>query len=83
MVCAVTDPDDQVAGRVVDDDGPGITPERMDRVFEPWVRGAWRPGGNGLGLAIARDLARREGGDVVLANRPEGGLSAILSLPVG
>lgn len=74
---------DQGVRVVVDDDGPGITPERMDRVFEPWVRGAWRPGGNGLGLAIARDLARREGGDVVLANRPEGGLSAILSLPVG
>lgn len=67
----------------VDDDGPGIPPERMAQVFEPWVslpRTA-RPGGNGLGLAIARDLARREGGDIVLANRPQGGLRASLRLP--
>lgn len=68
---------------VVDDNGPGIPPERLERVFEPWVRGAHRPGGNGLGLAIARDLARREGGDVQLANRAEGGLRATLSLPLG
>ncbi len=72
------------AGRVqvtVDDDGPGIPPDRLERVFEPWVRGALRPGSNGLGLAIARDLARREGGDVTLFNRSEGGLRATLSLP--
>lgn len=75
------------SGRVtvsVDDDGPGIPPERLEQVFEPWVRleeGVQRPGGNGLGLAIARDLAQREGGTLTLANRPEGGLRATLTLP--
>lgn len=76
------------AGRVavtVDDDGPGIPPERLEQVFAPWVRleeGVQRPGGNGLGLAIARDLAQREGGTLTLSNRPEGGLRATLTLPV-
>lgn len=74
-------------GRVtvtVDDNGPGIPPERLEQVFEPWVRlddGVQRPGGNGLGLAIARDLAWREGGTLTLANRAEGGLRATLTLP--
>jgi protein-histidine pros-kinase len=68
----------------VDDNGPGIPPDRLEQVFEPWVRleGVQRPGGNGLGLAIARDLALREGGSLTLTNRPEGGLRATLSLPV-
>lgn len=76
------------AGQVVvtvDDNGLGIPPERLEQVFEPWVRleaGVQRPGGNGLGLAIARDLALREGGTLSLANRPEGGLRATLTLPL-
>ncbi len=76
------------AGRVIvtlDDDGPGIPPERLEQVFAPWVRleeGVQRPGGNGLGLAIARDLAQREGGTLSLSNRAEGGLRATLTLPL-
>ena len=38
-------------------------------------------GGTGLGLGIARNIARTHGGDVVLRNRPEGGFEALLSLP--
>ncbi|MFN9940099.1 MAG: ATP-binding protein, partial [bacterium] len=38
-------------------------------------------GGVGLGLAVARDIARAHGGDVVLVNRPGGGLRATLCLP--
>lgn len=76
-----------VAGGValhVDDEGPGIPPELLEHVFQPWVRlpGERQPGGSGLGLAIARDLAQREGGTLTLANRPEGGLRATLTLPV-
>ncbi|MFM7418966.1 MAG: ATP-binding protein, partial [Alphaproteobacteria bacterium] len=39
-------------------------------------------GGTGLGLTIARNILRGHGGDVVLRNRPEGGLIAVASLPV-
>lgn len=66
----------------VDDDGPGIAPAQLERVFQPWVRlpdGAGASG-NGLGLAIARDLAQRDGATLTLDNRPEGGLRASLRL---
>ena len=68
----------------VDDDGPGIPPDQIDRAFEPWVRLREQAGGGqGLGLAIARDLAERDGATLTLANRPEGGLRACLRLPAG
>ncbi|MDW8371456.1 MAG: ATP-binding protein, partial [Geminicoccaceae bacterium] len=69
----------------VDDDGPGIPPEKLEEVFEPFVRletsRSAETGGVGLGLAIARGIVRGHGGDVTLANRPEGGLRATLRLP--
>lgn len=70
----------------VRDDGPGIPPEDLDRVFEPFFRGERSrnrdTGGIGLGLASARAVARAHGGDVTLENRPEGGLLARVTLPV-
>jgi signal transduction histidine kinase len=69
----------------VDDDGPGIPPHELERVFAPFYRleasRSRDTGGVGLGLAVARDIARAHGGDVVLLNRPSGGLRATLSLP--
>jgi signal transduction histidine kinase len=69
----------------VDDSGPGIPAEDIERVFEPFVRlEASRnaaTGGYGLGLTFARTVARAHGGDVLLTNRPEGGLSATITLP--
>jgi signal transduction histidine kinase len=68
------------------DDGPGVPPESLERVFEPFVRLETsrnrETGGTGLGLPIARDILRAHGGDVVLANRPAGGLMAVVTLPV-
>jgi signal transduction histidine kinase len=70
---------------VIDDNGPGIPAGELERVFEPFVRlessRSRATGGAGLGLAIARTIARGHGGDVRLENRPEGGLRAILTMP--
>jgi len=69
----------------VDDDGPGIPPTQRDSVFRPFYRldAARNPntGGLGLGLTIARDLARGQGGDVTLEDSPQGGLRVRLHLP--
>ena len=57
----------------------------LARVFEPFYRVETSrnraTGGTGLGLGIARNIARAHGGDLQLRNRPEGGLEAALSLP--
>jgi two-component system osmolarity sensor histidine kinase EnvZ len=70
----------------VDDDGPGVPAEKREEVFRPFYRleESRNPetGGIGLGLTIARDVARGHGGDVILAESPMGGLRAILRLPV-
>jgi two-component system, OmpR family, osmolarity sensor histidine kinase EnvZ len=70
---------------LIDDDGPGIPPAERDRVFQPFVRldASRNPstGGVGLGLTIARDVARSHGGDVRLETSPHGGLRARVHLP--
>ena len=71
----------------VDDEGPGIPAADMERVFEPLARldesRSKETGGYGLGLSIARLIARGHGGDVTLENRASGGLRATLTLPLG
>src|SRR5207245_4024735 len=61
---------------LVDDDGPGIPPAERDRVFRAFIRldPSRNPstGGVGLGLTIARDVARSHGGDVKLETSPQG-----------
>jgi two-component system osmolarity sensor histidine kinase EnvZ len=70
---------------LIDDDGPGIPPEDRERVFQPFIRldASRNPatGGIGLGLTIARDVARTHGGDVRLETSPRGGLRARVHLP--
>jgi two-component system, OmpR family, sensor kinase len=69
------------------DEGPGVAPDEAEAVFERFHRGAAgrrMPGGTGLGLTIARTLARRWAGDVTIADRGEGaasGARAVLRLP--
>jgi two-component system osmolarity sensor histidine kinase EnvZ len=64
----------------VDDDGPGIPPDRRESVFRAFESGA--TGGTGLGLTIARDIVRAHGGDILLEDSPLGGLRARIRLPV-
>ena len=67
------------------DHGPGIPEAELEQVFEPFYRTEQSrnraTGGTGLGLSIARDVALGHGGTLRLANHPEGGLEATLTLP--
>ncbi len=70
---------------LIEDDGPGIPEPQLEAVFQPFYRadlsrGAGGVAGAGLGLYIARDLVQAEGGQLVLSNRPEGGLRATVVL---
>ncbi len=69
----------------INDAGPGIPEELLEKVFDPFYRlessRARHTGGTGLGLGIARNIARAHGGDLVLKNREQGGLTAELTLP--
>lgn len=81
--------DAQQVRLVVEDDGPGIPAAQLEAVFEPFFRVEGsrnrQSGGTGLGLYIARQLARRQGGELTLANRDaasgRSGLRAEFSLP--
>ncbi len=64
----------------VSDSGPGFPPELLSTAFEPLVTG--RTSGIGLGLAIARGIAERHGGTATADNRPEGGATVRIHLPI-
>jgi signal transduction histidine kinase len=64
----------------VADDGPGLPPKARENLFRPFA-GSARPGGMGLGLAIAREVMRAHGGDVVLDESTGAGTIFRLSLP--
>ncbi len=70
----------------VDDDGPGIPVDKRDEAFRPFHRldegRNLQAGGVGLGLSIARDIARAHGGDLILSDSPSGGLRATIRLPI-
>ena len=67
------------------DEGPGLEPAVLEKVFEPFYRvegsRSRETGGTGLGLTIARSVAEAHGGSLVLHNCAEGGLEAVLVLP--
>jgi signal transduction histidine kinase len=65
----------------VEDRGPGLPPGEPEALFERFQRSDRRRVGLGLGLPLAREVARRHGGDVWLENRAGGGIIATLSLP--
>jgi PAS domain S-box-containing protein len=63
----------------VADDGIGIAPEDLERIFEPFV--STKPLGMGLGLAVCRSIARAHGGRLWATNSPGGGATLTLELP--
>lgn len=67
----------------VTDDGPGLTPHELDRIFEPGVRGSAgaTEQGTGLGLSLSRRLARAAGGDVTADLRHTGGARFVVTIP--
>ena len=71
---------------LVEDDGPGIDPEKYEDVFKPFTRldeaRSLNESGVGMGLTIVRDVARAHGGDVTLSQSAHGGLCARIDLPV-
>jgi signal transduction histidine kinase len=77
--------DERQAVVEIADEGPGIAAEQMELVFRPYYRlegsRSRETGGVGLGLSIARAVIGAEGGEIALANRPEGGLCARVTLP--
>jgi signal transduction histidine kinase/CheY-like chemotaxis protein len=80
---------DRRAGQAVievADTGPGIPAEHRELVFERFRQlggGPGRaPGGTGLGLSIVRELTRLQGGDVTIADAPEGGALFVVTLPL-
>jgi signal transduction histidine kinase len=76
--------EDAKAQVIIEDEGPGIPPELLGQVFEPFFR--VDPGrrqniaGAGLGLTIAREIVQRAGGDIKISNRKDGGLRQVVEL---
>jgi two-component system osmolarity sensor histidine kinase EnvZ len=70
---------------IVDDDGPGVPFEEQEAVFKPFYRldnaRNLDESGTGLGLPIARDIARSHGGDIALSDSPLGGLRVTVTIP--
>ncbi|MES9938810.1 MAG: sensor histidine kinase, partial [Sedimenticola sp.] len=69
----------------IEDRGPGLDEEDLENLFKPFYRGegsrSRETGGSGLGLGIARNIARAHGGDVTLKHGTGGGLEVVVTLP--
>lgn len=78
-----TTADNKMAWICVEDNGPGIEPSQVSKVFEPFTRGDTARGseGTGLGLAIVKRIVGQHHGSVTVRNRSEGGLKAQISFP--
>ena len=64
----------------VDDRGPGIDPDKIDRIFEPLA--TWKPGGTGMGLALSNAIIVAHGGRMWAQNKPDGGARVGFAIPV-
>lgn len=75
--------DETATSITVDDHGPGIPPDQLEEIFQRFHRADPNRGGrgHGLGLAIARQIARAHGGEITASNRPDGGARFHIRLP--
>ena len=84
VICTM--PNHRTATVLVRDTGPGIPPEYLDKIFDPFFRiqqgHRTGPKGLGLGLSIVKTLVELQGGDVEVHNRPEGGAEFAFTVPV-
>ena len=65
----------------VEDNGPGIEPAKLDKLFEPFFSTKQETGGTGLGLAISYNIVRRHDGDIRVISRPGEGSKFVVELP--
>jgi signal transduction histidine kinase/CheY-like chemotaxis protein len=65
----------------VEDDGPGIPPGSLESIFDPFY--STKPGGTGLGLAVAHSIVTRHGGEISAASEPGRGATFRVRLPAG
>jgi len=78
-ISAAFRPDKQIIELKVKDDGPGIAPENLNRIFEP--RFTTKPTGHGLGLANCRRIMEAHGGKITVESQPGAGTVFVLSFP--
>ena len=71
---------DGLARIAVQDEGPGVRPENLPRIFDPYF--STHDTGTGLGLPIARRVVEEHGGTITARNRSERGLEVVITLPV-
>lgn len=62
----------------VEDNGEGIPPEQLERLFQPFYRSSSAPGGSGLGLSICKEIMTAQGGDVEVRSTPGSGTQVVL-----
>ena len=64
----------------VEDSGPGIDADKIDRIFEPFT--TWKSGGTGMGLAMSQSIVRTHQGKMWAGKKPEGGARVGFTLPL-
>jgi PAS domain S-box-containing protein len=64
----------------ITDDGPGLSPEAVDRLYQPFY--TTKPSGTGLGLSVSYNIMQQHGGTIVAGNAPGGGAVFTISLPL-
>ena len=82
----IVEGDKTCASIVIEDDGPGISPDELERVFEPFYRcdhaRSGSGGGSGLGLSLARSVMEDHGGTIRLGTAGPRGLNVVVELPL-